>query len=156
MLEEPWRLLEQEHNDINRLGIGCCLFSVKFKYFQLLLITWLGQRAAPVIRAALRGSRKHTRWEGHGVPLDKAPCGLGEAGDPKSRVNPANETKDIHKYLEVPLAGKRLENHVSRICGDLDTRYLRTSSKMGRRLGNLYSAAIKVLTGVLWRFYRSI
>ena len=71
MLEEPWRLLEQEHNDINRLGIG-------------------------------------------------------------------------------------LENHVSRICGDLDTRYLRTASKMGRRLGNLYSAAIKVFTGVLWRFYRSI
>jgi len=96
--------------------LGCCRFSVKFKYFQLLLITWLGQRAAPVIRAALRGSRKHTRWEGHGVPLDKAPCGLGEAGDPKSRANPANETKDIHKYLEVPLAGKRSSTEVGRCC----------------------------------------
>jgi tetrahydromethanopterin S-methyltransferase subunit G len=140
MLEEPWRLLEQGHNDINRLGIGCCRFSVKFRYFQLLLITWLGQKAAPVIRAALRGSRKHTRWEGRGVPLDRAPCGLGDG------------IKDIYKYLEVPLAGKRLENHVSRICGDLGTRYMRTASKMGRRLGSLYGAAIKVLTGLLWRF----
>jgi len=50
----------------------------------------LGQRAAPVIRNALRGSGKHTRWEGRGVPLDRALCGLGEAGDPKPRANPAN------------------------------------------------------------------
>jgi hypothetical protein len=52
----------------------------------------LGQRAAPVIRAALRGSRKHTRWEGRGVPLDRAPCGLGEANEPKPRANPANKS----------------------------------------------------------------
>jgi len=72
----------------------------------------LGQRAVPVIRAALRGSRKHTRWEPSGVGLNRAPCGLGEAGDPKPRANPANGIKDIHKYLEVSLAGKRfIESH---------------------------------------------
>jgi len=43
-----------------------------------------------VIRAALRGSRKHTRWEPSGVGLNRAPCGLGEAGDLKPRANPAN------------------------------------------------------------------
>ena len=44
---------------------------------------------------------------GRGVPLNRAPCSSGEAGDPKPRANPANGIKDIHKYLEVPLAGKR-------------------------------------------------
>jgi len=44
--------------------------------------------------------------KGRGVPLNRAPCGLGEAGDPKPRANPANRIKDIHKYLEVSLAGK--------------------------------------------------
>jgi hypothetical protein len=44
---------------------------------------------------------------GHGVPLNKAPCSSGEAGDPKPRANPANGIKDINKYLEVSLAGKR-------------------------------------------------
>jgi hypothetical protein len=33
---------------------------------------------------------------------------LGEAGNPKPRANPANGIKDIYKYLEVSLAGKRL------------------------------------------------
>jgi len=37
------------------------------------------------------------RWEPSGVGLDRAPCGLGEAGDPKPRANPANGIKDIYK-----------------------------------------------------------
>ena len=67
-----------------------------------------------MIRNALRGSGKHTRWEGRGVPLDRALCGLGEAGDPKPRANPANRIKDIYKYLEVSLAGKRFILHLKR------------------------------------------
>jgi len=31
---------------------------------------------------------KGYRWEARGVGLDRAPCGLGEAGDPRPRANP--------------------------------------------------------------------
>jgi len=33
------------------------------------------------------------RWEGLGVPLDRAPCGVGEAGDPMLRVTPGPESR---------------------------------------------------------------
>jgi len=53
------------------------------------------------------GDVKRLGWEPRGVGLDRGPWGVGEAGDPAPRPNPANGNTGIHRHHQVPLAGKR-------------------------------------------------
>jgi hypothetical protein len=71
---------------------------------------------------------------------------LGEAGDLKPRANPANGIKDIHKYLEVSLAGKRFIININ-----ISPRRLAVVKRQERSpLGDLG------VDGLLWSQHRSL